>query len=207
MPDIIEQRSAAWYQARLGNVTASRIGDVIAKTKSGPAAARDNYMMELLAERLTGITQEHFVNEAMLWGIEQEDFARAAYEARTGTPVVETGYIPHPGIEHSGGSPDGLVGADGLIEIKCPTTKTHIHFLIDGMIDPKYEAQMAWYIECTGRAWCDFVSYDPRLPDNVRLIVKRYVPEAMYLEYLRGEVNQFLAELAELEARVRAYKA
>lgn len=203
----MEQRSAEWFSARLGNVTASRIGDVIAKTKSGPGAARDNYMMELLVERLTGITQEHFASEAMLWGIEHEDYARAEYEAKTGSLVVETGYVPHRTIEHTGGSPDGLVEADGLIEIKCQTTKTHIRFLIDGIIDPRYEAQMAWYIECTGRDWCDFVSYDPRLPDNLRMAVKRYVPEAVYIEYLRNEVQQFLAELAELEARVRAYKA
>lgn len=207
MPDTIEQRSAEWYRQRLGNATASRMYDIIDTTRTGYTAKRSSYMIELLAERLTGITQEHYVNEAMLWGIDNEDFARAAYEARNGVPVIETGYVQHPSIDHSGGSPDGLVSYGGLIEIKCPTTKTHIQFALDGLIDPKYQAQMAWYIECTGREWCDFVSYDPRLPENVRLIVKRYVPEPAYLEYLRVEVKKFLAELAELEAKIRAYKA
>lgn len=206
MPDTIEQRSAEWYRQRLGNVTASRIADVIATTRNGYGAARESYMMELLAERLTGVTQEHFTNEAMLWGIEQEDFARAAYEARTGQPVLEVGYIPHPEIPRTGASPDGMV-QDGLVEIKCPTTKTHIGFLLDGIIDGKYQAQMAWQLECTGRAWCDFVSYDPRLPENVRLIIKRYVPEPGYAQYLRDEVKKFLAELDALEKRVREYKA
>lgn len=206
MSDAIEQRSAEWYRQRLGNVTASRIADVIATTRNGYGAARESYMMELLAERLTGVTQEHFTNEAMLWGIEQEDFARAAYEARTGQPVLEVGYIPHPEIQRTGASPDGFV-QDGLVEIKCPTTKTHIGFLLDGIIDGKYQSQMAWQMECTGREWCDFVSYDPRLPENVRMVIKRYTPEPVYLEYLRGEVQKFLAELDELEARVRAYKA
>lgn len=203
----MEQRSAEWYAARLGNVTASRIADVVATTRNGYGAAREGYMMELLAERLTGVSQEHYVNEAMLWGIEQEDFARAAYEADTGILMQEVGYIPHPEIPRTGASPDGLVGDHGLVEIKCPTTKTHLRFILDGVIEPDYEKQMCWQLECTGRKWCDFVSYDPRLPENVRMIKCRYIPEPQYLDYLRDEVRKFLAELDELEARVRAYKA
>lgn len=202
----MEQRSAEWYAARLGNVTASRISDVIAKTRNGYGAARETYMMELLAERLTGVSQEHYVNDAMLWGIEQEDYARAAYEAMKGEPVLEVGYVPHPTVPRTGASPDGLVGNRGLVEIKCPLTKTQLFFVLRGAIDPDYETQMAWQLECTGRDWCDFVSYDPRLPENVRMVIKRYTPEPVYLEYLRGEVQKFLAELDELEARVRAYR-
>jgi len=201
----MKQGSAEWMHARAGCVTASRIADVMARTKNGPSEKRNAYMRELLAERLTGQTAEHFVNDAMVWGIENEALARGVYEAKTGAMVEEVGFILHPTIPRCGASPDGLVGEDGLIEIKCPNTGTHIETLLSGEIDPKYRYQMAWQLECTGRKWCAFVSYDPRIPGAPCYFQTRFIPEPEYLEGIRAEVIKFLAELDELEARVRAY--
>ena len=203
---MVEQRSSEWYRERLGNATASRVNDIIATTRNGYTAKREAYMVELLAERLTGITQEHFVNEAMQWGIEQEDFAAAAYEAKYGVMLQESGYVPHPSIERTGASPDRLIGMDGLVEIKCPLTKTHLETILIGAIPEQYKPQMTWQLECTNRVWCDFVSFDPRLPENARIFVRRFVPEPAYRDFVRAEIVKFLEELAELERVVREYK-
>jgi len=190
----MEQRTEDWYAARLGKVTASRVADVVAKTKSGYSASRANYMAELVCERLTKAKGESFRSSAMEWGVEQEPNARAAYEAETGLLVVETGFIPHPYIEWSGASPDGLVG-EGLVEIKCPNTATHLDFLMSGDVPGKYQIQMQWQMACTGGLWCDYASYDPRLPDRMQLKVVRIMRDNLHIAELEREVQSFLVEL------------
>lgn len=202
------QGSAEWMAQRVGNLTGSRIYEACAKGKGGKYyAARDTLMMEKLIERLTGQWAEHFVSDAMQWGTMHEDEARAVYETQKGVLVADCAYFPHPSIAHSGASPDGLVGGDGVIEIKCPTTGVHLETILSGAIPEKHTYQMAWEIESSGRKWADFISYDPRLPGNLSFFCARYVPEPDFIEYLRKEVIQFLSELDALEAKVREYKA
>ena len=193
----MEQRTTEWHTARLGKVTASRVADVIAKTKSGYGASRANLMADLICERLTGQPASTFTNAHMEWGTEQEPHARAAYSARTGELVEEVGFIDHPRITNSGASPDGLVGDDGLVEFKCPATATHLDTLLAGEVPSKYIPQMQWQMACTDRAWCDFVSYDPRLPEHLRMFVKRVERDDAYIKMLEAEVTKFLAELEE----------
>lgn len=193
----MDQRTEEWFATRAGKVTASRVADVIAKTKSGYSASRANYMAQLVAERLTGKPQESFSNAAMEWGNEQELYARAAYESKANVLVDEVGFVEHPSIALSGASPDGLVGSDGLVEIKCPNTATHIDYLLGKQVPAKYKPQMAWQLACTQRPWCDFVSYDPRLPERHQLFVVRYEPEAGYIQELEAEVSKFLYEVQE----------
>ena len=199
----IEQRTEEWFAARLGKVTASRVADVMAKTKTGYSASRDNYMAQLVVERITGEKAESFTNAAMQWGTDQEPFARAAYEAHTGQMVEEVAFVPHPMIEGAGASPDGLVGADGLCEIKCPNTSTMIDTLLTGAIPSKYVAQMQFQMACTGRAWCDYVSFDPRMPAKAQLFVKRLERDDEYIANMEGEINKFLSEL---DAKVQQLK-
>jgi putative phage-type endonuclease len=193
----MEQRTTEWHTARLGKVTASRVADVIAKTKTGYGASRANLMADLIVERLTGQPASTFTNAHMEWGTEQEPHARAAYSARTGELVEEVGFIDHPRIVNSGASPDGLVGDDGLVEFKCPATSTMLDTLLAGEVPSKYIPQMQWQMACTNRAWCDFVSYDPRLPEHLRMFVKRVERDDKYITTLEGEVKTFLAELNE----------
>jgi len=192
-----EQRTDEWFAARLGKVTASRVSDVIARTKSGYSASRDNYMAQLIVERITGKQAESFTNAAMQWGTEQEPFARAAYEARTGVMVDEVGFIAHPSIPDAGASPDGLVGATGLVEIKCPNTATHIETLINGSVPAKYVAQMQWQMACTGREYCDCVSFDSRMPAGAQLWVKRVERDNVLIGEMEAEVAKFLTELTD----------
>lgn len=193
---MIIQGSVEWLQIRLGKVTASRISDVVAKTKTGPAASRANYMAELIAERLTGEPGERFTNAAMQWGTDKEPEARSAYEFYRNASVVEIGFVHHPKIEASGASPDGLVGEDGLVEIKCPNTSTHLDTLLGQMVPAKYINQMQWQMACSGRQWCDFVSYDPRLPESMRLFIKRMPRDDKRIGELETEVAAFLLEIA-----------
>ena len=192
----MEQRTTEWHTARLGKVTASRVADVIAKTKSGYGASRANLMADLIVERLTGQPASTFTNAHMEWGTEQEPHARAAYSARTGELVEEVGFIDHPRISNSGASPDGLAG-DGLVEFKCPATSTMLDTLLTQAVPTKYIPQMQWQMACTGRAWCDFVSYDPRLPEHLRMFVKRVDRDNDYIKMLEAEVTLFLSELEE----------
>ncbi len=198
-----EQGSEEWLQERCGQVTASRIAAVMAKTKTGYGADRANYMADLIAERLTGIPKQGFTNEAMRWGTETEPQARAMYEFQTGREVVEVGFVSHPIIEGTGASPDGLVGDSGLIEIKCPNTATHIETLRGAAIDRKYILQMHWQMICTGRDWCDFVSFDPRLPLEMQMHLRRVERDAELAEQITAEVTQFLTELNTTVADLR----
>jgi len=203
----MEQRTDDWFAARIGKVTASRVADVVAKTKSGYSASRDNYMAQLVCERLTGKPAESFSNAAMQWGTETEPLARAAYEAKMDVLVDEVGFIDHPSIVNSGASPDGLVGIDGLIEIKCPNTATHIDTLLSQTVPKKYADQIFWQMACTGRDWCDFVSYDPRLPPDLQLFIKRIPRDDKYIQLLEAEVIEFLTETAHKVAQLLNLKA
>lgn len=191
----MEQRTE-WFAARCGKVTASRVADVIAKTKSGYGAGRANYMADLVVERLTGQKAQGFSNAAMEWGTEQEPNARAAYSAKTGILVEEVGFIDHPTVAMSGASPDGFA-EEGLVEIKCPNTATHLEYILDGKSPQKYVTQMQWQMACTNRPWCDFVSFDPRLPERLQLLVVRVPRDDEYIAMLETEVTKFLAELDE----------
>lgn len=195
MIEIIEQRTDEWFAARLGKVTASRVADIIAKTKTGYAATRENYMAQLVTERLTKTKAESFSSAAMQWGTDQEPFARAAYEASKDVMVEEEGFVPHPTIEWAGASPDGLVGDDGLVEIKCPNTSTMIDMLINEKIPAKYNAQMQFQMACTGRKWCDFVMFDPRMPPKAQLFIKRVERDDKFIAETEAEIVKFLAEV------------
>jgi len=190
----MEQGTVEWFAARCGKVTASRVADIIAKTKTGFSTSRDNYMAQLVCERMTGKPAESFSNAAMAWGSEQEEFARAAYEAKADILVSEVGFITHPRIEMSGASPDGLAG-DGLVEIKCPNTATHIATLLDQKVPEKYITQMMWQMACTERPWCDFVSFDPRMPEKYQLFIKRVNFDKQIVDSLENSVIQFLGDV------------
>lgn len=192
---MIEQGTPEWFQQRLGKVTASRVADVIAKTKTGYSASRSNYLAQLIVERLTGQPTESFASAAMQHGTNTEPLARLAYEAETGFMVTEVPMIDHPIIEMTGASPDGLVQIDGLIEIKCPNTATHIETLLSDEAPTKYKPQMQWQMACTNRNWCDFVSFDPRLPEDMQLFIKRVNRDDAYIAEVEAEVKTFLAEV------------
>ena len=192
---MIEQRTEEWFKQRLGKVTASAISNVIAKTKTGVSASRETYSTQLTLERLTGQQAEFYTNAAMEWGTATEPQARQAYEVYKGVFVDETGFVNHPEIEMSGASPDGLVGEDGLVEIKCPESKTQMETLLNQKVPSKYIPQMQWQMACTGRKWCDFVSFDPRMPDNLQIFVSRVNRDDTYIKMLETEVKTFLAEI------------
>jgi len=201
--DCMEQRTEEWFAARLGKVTASRVADVLAKIKSGESASRKNYKMELVVQRLTNKVGESFTNAAMEWGTEQEPFARMAYEAHTGTFVKEEGFVDHPTIEGFGCSPDGIVG-EGLIEIKCPNTANHIETVLENKAPSKYIPQMQCQMACTGAKWCDFVSFDPRVPEDLQLFVVRVDRNQEYIDSMEVEVKQFLSEVLDLFNQLKA---
>lgn len=202
----IVQGSEAWFAQRLGRATASRISDIIAKTKSGYSTSRENYCVELALERITGTNMASFSNDAMKWGTETEPLARAAYEARTGAIVDEVGMIPHPTIAMSGASPDGRVDPNGLLEIKCPNQATHAKNLLSKKPDGKYITQMMWQMACTGADWCDFVSFDPRFPEHLQLFVVRISRDNTLIKMLEGEVTDFLAEVANMVTELNSIK-
>lgn len=197
---MIIQGTPEWLALRIGKLTASRMADVLAAKTT---AARRNYIAQLVAERLTGTVGESFSNAAMLWGTEHEPLARAEYEILTDCSVDQVAFVDHPAIEWCGASPDGMVLDDGLVEIKAPNTATHIDYLLGQKPPAKYVPQMALQLACTGRQWCDFVSYDPRLPEEHRLFVVRYTPEPAYLETIDKEARAFLAEVAETIERLK----
>ena len=196
-----DQRTDDRYPARCGKATASRFKDVLARLKNGnPAADRQKYLTELVVERLTGQPVPSYENAAMRWGTEQEAAARAAYEQRTGATVEETGFVAHDTLM-AGCSPDGLVDWDGLIEIKCPyNSATHIETLLNCM-PAEHIAQVQGQMWITGRQWCDFVSYDPRMPAELQLYVQRINRDPAFIADLERQVAEFLAEVgAQVEA-------
>mgnify|MGYP006271608255 CR=1 FL=1 len=200
----MEQRSEEWFQARLGKVTASRVADVLAKIKSGESASRRNYKIQLVSERLTGEKQETYINQAMQDGIDREFYARERYVQQFGE-VEEVGFIQHPTLE-AGASPDGLVGEDGIIEIKCPLGTTHTETLMTQEVPSKYIPQIQWQLRCTGRKWCDFVSYNPMFPENLQLFVKRVEADEQYQLMLEKEIGDFLLEIQTIIDRLKEIK-
>ena len=206
---IEEQGTESWFANRLGKVTASRLADLLAKTKTGYSTSRNNYMTQLVLERITQTRAESYSNAAMQWGTEQEPFARAAYEAHTGQMVEEVGFMPHPNIDASGASPDGLVGDCGMVEIKCPSSSTALevwltHSQGGNPVDAKYYAQMQWQMRCADRQWCDYVVFDPRMPSKAQLFIYRVERNADWLKTTEDEILKFLAEL---NAKVVALKS
>jgi putative phage-type endonuclease len=202
--DNIEQRSEDWFAIRLGKATASNVHKVLAKTKTGYGADRANYMTQLVLERVTGTKADGYTNAEMQWGIDQEPFARAAYEAARSVLVDEVGFLQHPTIEMSGASPDGLVGNDGMVEIKCPSSKTALEcWLAADPVESKYFAQMQWQMACAGRIWCDYVVFDPRMPAKAQLFVHRVMRDDQWIKATEVEVKKFLAEV---DAKVEALR-
>jgi len=191
----MEQRTEEWFAARCGKVTASRVADIIAKTKTGYSTSRENYLAQLVCERMTGKPAESYSNAAMQWGTDQEPFARAAYEAAKDVLVDELGFAVHPTIAMAGASPDGLVGEFGLVEIKCPNTATHIETLLTQIVPTKYITQIQWQLSCTQRQWCDFVSFDPRMDEGLQLFIKRVEYDPIYVGQLEKEVINFLFDV------------
>ena len=197
----MEQRSEEWFQARLGKVTASRVADVLAKIKSGESASRRNYKIQLVSERLTGERQETYINQAMQDGIDREQFARDRYVQQFGE-VEEVGFIQHPTLE-AGASPDGLIGTDGIIEIKCRMGSTHTETLITQEVPSKYVPQIQFQLLVTGRKWCDFVSYNPMFPENLQVFVRRVFANKEYQQELEDEVKQFLKEVDDVISKLK----
>ena len=195
MIEMMEQGTDDWFAVRLGKVTASRVADLMAKTKTGYSASRDNYMAQLVVERLTNTKAESFSSAAMQWGTDQEPFARAAYEAAQSVLVEEVGFVPHPRIEWAGASPDGLVGLFGMCEIKCPNTATMIETLLTEKVPAKYFSQMQMQMACTDRAWCDYVVFDPRMPAKAQLFIKRVERDEAFIVEMEAEINKFLGEV------------
>lgn len=201
MSDVL-QGSSEWKALRTGRVTASRIADIVSKTKSGYSTSRANYMAELLCERLTGQPTESFTSPAMRWGTETEPLARKAYSFYRDADVVEVGFVTHPTIPDAGASPDGLVGDEGLLEIKCPLTATHLDTLLSESVPEKYMPQMMWQLACTGRKWVDYASFDSRLPEEMRLYVHRVERDEEFIGKMESEVRKFLAELDAKVAKI-----
>jgi len=191
----IAQGTKEWHQLRLGKVTASRVADILAKTKTGPSASRQNYLIELALQRTTGIIQESYSNSAMEWGTQTEPQARVAYEVRTNNFVDQVAFIEHPSIDWFGCSPDGLVSDRGLVEIKCPNSTTHWEYFKYNRPPTKYVIQMQAQLAVTGRDWCDFVSFDPRMPDRSQLLVVRVDRDEAFIAEMEAEIKQFLSEV------------
>jgi putative phage-type endonuclease len=191
----IEQGSEEWFKARLGKVTASGVADVLAKTKSGVSASRGNYLIKLAIQRTTGAIEEGFTNDAMQWGKDNEAQARVAYEVRSGNFVDQVAFVDHPTIKWFGASPDGLIDSDGLVEIKCPNSSTHWEYFKYNRPPQKYVIQMQAQMACTGRAWCDFVSFDPRMPERSKLLIVRVLRDNEFIANMENEIQQFLDEV------------
>jgi len=191
----VEQGTPEWHQLRLGKVTASRVADILAKTKTGPSASRQNYLIELALQRTTGIIQESYSNAAMEWGTQTEPQARVAYEVTTNNFVDQLAFVDHPSIDWFGCSPDGLVSDRGLVEIKCRNSAGHWETIKLDEIPKKYWIQMQAQLTCTGREWNDYVSFDPRMPERSQLYIKRVFRDEEFIKEMEFEVKNFLAEV------------
>lgn len=191
----VQQGTPEWHQLRLGKVTASRVADILAKTKTGPSASRGNYLIELALQRVTKTIEESYTNAAMEWGTQTEPQARVAYEVKTGNFVDQVAFVDHPTIAGFGCSPDGLVGSDGLIEIKCPNSATHWSYIKANEPPQKYFIQMQAQMAVTGAKWCDFVSFDPRMPERSQLLIVSVPIDREFILFMEAEIKQFLSEV------------
>jgi hypothetical protein len=197
------QGTDAWRCDRLGKVTASRVADVLAKTKTGWAASRERYETELIMERLSGIPATHIETPEMRWGKETEAQARALYVWERDVEVVEVGFIDHPFIKNSGASPDGLIGTDGLLETKCPSSHRHLETLMSRTIPQRYILQMYWQGACLQRKWCDYVSFDPRFNrESMQLYIQRVEFDPAITAQMERDVSEFLAGIDEKVERL-----
>lgn len=203
----MEQGSAEWLALRAGKFTGSRFSDLMAVTKSGPSTSRANLLVTLALERLTGQAEESFQNDAMRRGTELEPLARGAYEAETGELVEQAAFLAHPAHSFIGVSPDGLLGADGMIEIKCPASQAkHLAALRNGSHAQEYRWQVQGQLFVANRAWCDVVSYDPRFPDGLQLAITRVTRDEVASKALEqaciaanAEVDAMVIELQQLK--------
>lgn len=192
----IAQGTKEWLDMRAGMVTASKVADVIGKGAKGQYyAARADYLDDVSIGRLTGLNPETYVSKAMEAGIENEPLARAAYERRFDVIVEDGGFAQHDRIKWFGASPDGLVGSDGLIEIKCPLPRTHWRYLLAKQVPAEYQPQMLAQMACTGRKWCDFVSYCDWFSKKHRLFVMRLERDDKRIAEMEAEIEKFLAEV------------
>lgn len=202
------QGSQQWQLARAGKVTASCMEAVLAKIKTGEAAARRDYRTQIVAEILTGTPQDSgFINAEMQWGIDNEPLGRGAFEFAADVLVDQVGFVLHPAIERSGASPDGLISTDGVLEIKCPKTATHLQYLMDGCVPAKYQPQMYWQMACTERSYAEFVSYDPRLPTKLQLFRARLPRDEARIKELEREVIGFLFDVDKMLETIRRFAA
>jgi len=192
-----------WYAARIGLITSSKVHDAITPRQKGGThelAARKKLRMEMLAEMLTGRTVEHYVSPAMDWGVENEPRARAEYEFRRGADVEPLGIVMHPVNPRAAATADGWVKTNGILEIKCPETYTHLEYMESGAIPKEYLNQIDWQMACCGPEieWCDFVSFDPRIEvEDLQLFVVRRERDEKRIAEMEDAVNQFLSELIE----------
>ena len=199
----LDQNTPEWICQRIGMVTASRMADVMSMLKKGgESQKRKDYKAEIVCETLTGRASEHYVSPAMEHGIETEPLAAAAYEIKQGVELEPGGFWAHDTISRWGASPDRLVGDDGIVEIKCPTTATHLDYLLGGVVPEEYIPQITAQLACTGRKWCDFVSYDDRLPAQYRLFIKRYERDEAKIKEAEDAVLTFLEEVTAILQRL-----
>ena len=198
------QGTPEWLASRAGRVTASMISNVLMKPET--AGYRD-YQAQLVAEILTGKPQgSDYTNVHMQYGTETEPLARSAYEAETGFSVDEVGLCIHPTIERAGASPDGLVGNSGLVEIKCPKPATHLAYMLAGVVPAGYKNQMMWQMACTGRDWCDFVSFRPDLPEHLQLFIVRFKRDPARILELETAVVAFLDTVDKMLSQLKKVK-
>lgn len=207
------QRTEEWFAERLGNLTASRWSDAMATTKSGWGMSRYRYISQLAMERISGQRAEHYQSDAMIRGSQMEEEAVEVYELLYDADTRPIGYVPHPTIPKAGASPDRLVGDDGLIEFKCPDTHTHLSYImkaqdegaVPAIIPGEYIGQMNWQMICTGRVWCDWVSYDDRVPVNLRMLRVRLYLDPETVSQFEDAARQFLAEVDKMVERLNGY--
>lgn len=200
----VEQGSQEWLEARAGSLGASQVADALARTKTGWGASRKNLHAQLVVERITGRPTEGYCSPAMQWGKDNEAQARAMYCFASGNAVHEIGLARHPSIEGTHASPDGLIDPEGCLEIKCPNSATHIETLTGSPIADRYIKQMQWQMEICDRQWCDFVSFDPRVPEEMQLHVQRVERDEGFIDTMRAEIAEFIGEVDKTVADLRA---
>lgn len=198
----VEQGSDEWKKARTGKVTASMVDCVTAKKGGAEAATRKKYKIKLVGEILSGEPADFFHSAKMDRGTDIEPLAREAYAISRGVEVSQVGFVLHPTIERAGASPDGIVGEDGIMQIKCPDTHTHLQYILEDKVPADYQKQMLWEMACTERKWCDFVSFDFRLPEHLQLFVKRFERDDLRIAEIEREVIAFNLEVDDLLFRL-----